>query len=136
MLYMLDTNIVSYILEGNENIRQRLFAVLQGNSVVIPKIVYYEVQRGLFYNESKRKQKLFDAFCEVFGIKFMTLNSLQISAQIYSDLRKSGKLIEDDDIFIGSLALENDAILVTNNEKHLSRINGLKIENWSTGDIA
>lgn len=136
MLYMLDTNIVSYILEGNDKIRRTLFSVLQGNTVLIPETVYYEVQRGLFYNESKRKQELFDIFCDMFGISYMTRNSLQRAAQIYSDLRKNGRIIEDDDIFIGALALENDAVLVTNNEKHLSRIDGLKIENWTAGEIA
>lgn len=136
MLYMLDTNIVSYILEGNDKIRRTLFSVLQGNTVLIPETVYYEVQCGLFYNESKRKQELFDIFCDMFGISYMTRNSLQRAAQIYSDLRKNGRIIEDDDIFIGALALENDAVLVTNNEKHLSRIDGLKIENWTAGEIA
>ena len=40
-------------------------------------------------------------------------------------------IIEDDDIFIGATALENDAIFVTNNERHLGRIKDLKYEVWS-----
>lgn len=39
---------------------------------------------------------------------------------------------EDDDILIGSLALVKNGILITNNKKHLSRINDLKIEVWNS----
>ena len=133
MLYMLDTNIISYILEGNINVREKLLKVLSGNTVVIPDIVYYEVQRGLYYNQSKQKQEHFDYFCNLFGVSYMNLNALHEAAFIYSYLRKDGMLIEDDDILIGANALENSAILVTNNERHFSRIIDLKIENWVIG---
>ncbi len=33
-------------------------------------------------------------------------------------------------ICIAGVAIENELILATNNEKHFSRIPGLKIENW------
>ena len=52
------------------------------------------------------------------------------AAQIYAVLRRKGKLIEDSDIFIGASAITNHAVLVTNNEEHFRRIDGLKIENW------
>ncbi len=61
----------------------------------------------------------------------MDFDMYERSAQIYADLKKDGNIIEDDDIFIGATALENDAVLVTNNERHLGRINGLKIEVWN-----
>lgn len=53
------------------------------------------------------------------------------AAEIYATLRQKGQLIEDDDIFIGATALEHGGILVTNNEKHLGRIDGLKLEIWN-----
>ncbi|MDE6244097.1 MAG: hypothetical protein K2M50_00390 [Treponemataceae bacterium] len=42
-------------------------------------------------------------------------------------MKHSVELIEDDDILIAALALEHDAVLVTNNVRHFSRIEGLKI---------
>jgi tRNA(fMet)-specific endonuclease VapC len=51
-------------------------------------------------------------------------------AMIKADLKKQGKLIDDFDILIAAVALSNDMILVTNNEKHFERISNLKIENW------
>ena len=34
------------------------------------------------------------------------------------------------DMLIASVAMANDLIVVTNNEKEFRRISGLKIENW------
>ena len=36
----------------------------------------------------------------------------------------------DTDILVASIVKAHDAVLVTNNEDHFSRIKGLKIENW------
>ena len=132
MLYLLDTNIVSYLMEGNEKVSKNLTTCLaNGNTINIPDIVYYEVQRGLLYNNSKRLQELFDSVCNYYGVLHSSNMDLYIAAQQYSVLKRSGSLIEDDDILIGSLAIGNNAILVTNNTKHLSRLQGIKIENWT-----
>lgn len=131
MLYMLDTNIVSYLLEGNETVRERLFAILPGNEVELPEVVYYETMRGLLAVNAKSKLERFEAFCTLFPVRYMTKYSLFCAARVYADLRKKGALIEDADIFIGACALSNGAVLATNNEKHLGRIDGLRIENWA-----
>jgi tRNA(fMet)-specific endonuclease VapC len=34
------------------------------------------------------------------------------------------------DMLIASIAMANELIMVTNNEKEFKRISGLKIENW------
>lgn len=45
-------------------------------------------------------------------------------------LRAKGLLIEDLDLFIGSMVVATGYTLVTQNVKHFSRIEGIKIENW------
>ena len=132
MLYLLDTNIVSYLMEGNATVAQHLTKCLEsGNIIMIPDIVYYEVQRGLLYNCSKRLQELFNSVCAYYGILHTTNMDLYIAAEQYANLKRTGKLIEDDDILIGSLAIAENAILVTNNTKHLSRLQGIQLENWA-----
>ena len=54
----------------------------------------------------------------------------KIRGEIDAGLRKAGKLINDADILTASIVRTHDAVLVTNNEDHFSRIEGLKIENW------
>jgi len=42
-----------------------------------------------------------------------------------------GKPMNDEfDLLIGVTAAENDLILVTDNVKHFTNIEGIKIENW------
>lgn len=48
-----------------------------------------------------------------------------------SRLRQGGILIPDFDLLIGTTAVHHQMIMVSNNQKHLSRIEGIKIENWS-----
>ena len=57
-------------------------------------------------------------------------NSLSIYAKEKARLRKAGNLIDDFDILIGVTAVANNLVLVTENQKHLSRISKVKIENW------
>lgn len=42
----------------------------------------------------------------------------------------SGKMIEDFDLLIGCTAVANGLVMVTDNTKHFSRIEGIVLENW------
>ncbi|MCQ2321694.1 MAG: PIN domain-containing protein [Bacteroidales bacterium] len=130
MLYFVDTNIVSYILEKRTEIVSKFSELAKDNEIKIPSIVYYEILRGLLYRDANRRQIAFDRFCNFFGIAELTQTSLQQAACIYAELKKSGNIIEDDDILIGASALDQKATLITNNSKHLGRIPGLKILEW------
>ena len=131
MTYFFDTNIISYLLNGNESVLKKWEALaLADADFSIPSIAYYEIKRGLLASGATTKLARFLAFANKFGITELTTSTLDIAAQIYANLSAKGQIIEDADIFIGATALENDAILVTNNEKHLVRIDGLKLEIW------
>ena len=56
--------------------------------------------------------------------------SAEAFGRFKSKLRSEGKIIEDFDILISSIAFVNNCILVTNNPNHFERIDELKIENW------
>jgi tRNA(fMet)-specific endonuclease VapC len=80
--------------------------------------------------DSIRQLDVFYEFIEGNLIIPMTENSSKISSELYSFLRKTGKVIDDIDLFIAGIAIENEMVLVTNNEKHFGRIPNLKILNW------
>lgn len=50
---------------------------------------------------------------------------------ILSTLERSGNVIGPDDMEIAAITLADDAVLVTHNTGEFSRINGLKIEDWT-----
>ena len=47
-----------------------------------------------------------------------------------AELRAQGQLIEDNDLYIASIALRHDLILLTGNTRHYERLPGLRIESW------
>ena len=71
---------------------------------------------------------------EAFILKFAVIpiySSLDIYAKEKAKLRKQGLLIDDFDILIGSTAVFNDMVMVTNNVSHLSRLDNIIIEDWT-----
>ena len=56
---------------------------------------------------------------------------METFAEIKADLQNQGNVIDDMDLLIAATALTMNYTLVTNNERHFSRIPGLQIENWS-----
>lgn len=133
MTYFLDTNIISYLLANDTEILNRLLSIIDdGGTIKIPVVSYYEIKRGIAKSSTaKDKIPRFETLLRRFEIEEMTVETFSIAAKIYESLSDKGQIIEDDDIFIGATALEQDAILVTNNEKHLRRIEGLKLEVWN-----
>lgn len=50
---------------------------------------------------------------------------------IKSNLEFQGTPLDDFDLIIAATALASNLRLVTNNERHFSRVEGLKLENWA-----
>jgi predicted nucleic acid-binding protein len=132
MIYALDTNIISYILNGNTILDEKLNAVINPrNKVVIPLMAYYEARRGLLNNNAVNKMRVFDKLCERLDINDMTVSDMNIAATIYAKHKRSGTSIEDADILIAAQCIANGYVLVTNNIKHFHGIDNLKFENWT-----
>ena len=129
MKYFLDTNIISYILNGNEKVKNRIEEILLNNDIIsIPVFSYYEIKRGLLSVGASAKIERFNNFVRISELVDINISTFDIAAQIYAQLKQKGNLIEDADLFIGVSALENNAILITNNASHLQKIPNLQIE--------
>ncbi len=131
MLYCLDSNAVSDILRQSYSVEQNMEDALQKrHKVAICPIVYYEIVRGLRIVNSKRKMnEFFKLYKETFVKLEFNYQAAKKAAEIYDQLHR-GQQIEDNDIYIAAVAIVNDCTLITANDKHFSRIAGLKVENW------
>lgn len=131
MKYVLDTNIITAILKGDETVKRKIKKnIIDGKSIFINAISYYEVKRGLLAINATTKLKKFDFFCNKFDLLLFDARSIfDIAAEIYSNLKKRGELIEDADILIASVVIFRNFILVSN-DTHFDRIQTLKVENW------
>lgn len=130
MNFLLDTNICVYWLKGNENIERKAISVGIDNlsvSFVNLSELFYGAYKSEKQNENLsaihtmlEKLEIIDSseeICDQFG-------------KLKAQLEREGNIIDDADLFIASCALVNNLTLVTNNERHFHRINGLKLENW------
>lgn len=52
------------------------------------------------------------------------------AAEIYAVLARKGAIIPDADILIAGTAVAQGLAVVTNNESHFRRIEGLRVINW------
>jgi len=131
MTYLLDTNIITALLRGDERVRDRLQSiVLRGEDVFISGICYYEIKRGLLAANAIKKLSKFEQFCKSFGVLMLDTKSMfNRAAEIYADLKQRGKLINDADILIASSAIEHNLVLVTD-DSHFNRIHDIRTENW------
>lgn len=129
---LIDTDILSYFFKGNSMVLRHFQSYLEiFNSVEISIITYYEITSGLLAKKAIRQLQVFEQFADENRIIPLTEKSSKISAELYASLREKGNPIDDIDLLIAGVAIENEMILVTNNEKHFGRIPNLKIENWT-----
>ncbi len=130
---LIDTDILSYYFKGDNIVIKNFDKYLQQYDLIeISLVTYYEVVGGLLAKSAFKQLHDFEDFVAENIVVPMTEKSAEISAELYSLLKRTGKIIDDIDLLIAGIAIENDMTLVTNNENHFERVSGLKIENWKT----
>lgn len=131
MTYLLDTNIVSYILKKNQTVDNKLREVTRlGQEVFISCISYYEIKRGLLSINATRQLADFHQFCIDYPILFLDdLEIIERACEIHADLKSKGTPIQDADILIAATALTRGLVMVSN-DSDLQRVQGIKLENW------
>ena len=131
MNWLLDTDICIYWLKGGQEIEKRIMQVGLGN-LRVSFITISELYYGAFKSQRTPDNV---SLVEILEEKLAVIESdsgiCSTFGKLKAQLEKQGKIIDDADLFIAACALVTDSVLVTNNEKHFSRVKKLKIENWS-----
>ncbi|MBQ7612799.1 MAG: hypothetical protein IJU92_06995 [Spirochaetaceae bacterium] len=99
-------HVIIDLLNGNSKVLTNFKNAYIFATVKIPDLVYYEVLRGFEYTDPKNLKSAFENFVSRCGIEYMSIETLRESAKQYADLKRHGITISDDDILIGSLAIE------------------------------
>jgi len=130
MIYLLDTDMVSLIVRNNSSVIKNLIKH-ENDEICISVISYAELYYGL---EKKGSERLFSEVNTIIG-KLTILDFNDSQAELYGKIRveleKSGTSLGDMDMLIASSAMSRGAVLVSHNIRHFSKINGLKVEDWS-----
>lgn len=136
-IYMLDTNICSFIMrERPASVLERLQDAAESqHRIVISVITYYEMLLGTVgRNASPRHARLVDAFVtRLSTILPWDAASAERATGIKQDLAAKGTPIGGNDTMIVGHALAADCVLVTNNTREFSRVQGLRFEDWVKG---
>ena len=130
MKYLLDTNICISLLKNQYGIRETILNVKTKNCFVSEISIaelYYGASKS---NNREERVKDVDFIVSHFGI-VPIFRALPLYGDLKAKLEKDGNRIDDFDILIGSTAIANGMVMVTDNVKHLGRLPGIKIENWT-----
>jgi tRNA(fMet)-specific endonuclease VapC len=129
---MLDTNICIYIAKHQPPQLKARFERLKPGQLVMSVVTYGELFYGA--NKSNQRARALAQLGELIqDIPVEDLNSTvgQAYGEIRATLEKQGRLIGNNDLWIGAHAMALDVTLATNNEREFKRIAGLSLENWT-----
>ena len=130
--YMLDTDMCSYIIkEHPESVRQR-FQKLAMEQLCISVVTYAELIYGVERSSSKRiNRPVIEDFVRHLDVMSWDNEAANQYGVIRAELEAAGTLIGAMDMMIAAHAKSIKAVLVTNNQKHFTKVKGLKIDNWT-----
>ena len=135
MNYLLDTNHWSAIQRNDPVVIAHMQSLPEEARIFMPVIVQGELLVGieLAASEAKRErlQQLYEqVVAQAADVLPITPEIAEWYARIFAQLRRKGKPIPTNDIWIAAIALAHGLILVTSDE-HFQHIDGLQVEDWT-----
>ncbi len=128
--YMLDTNIVIYV------IKRRPLEVLgtfnqHAGQMCISSITFSELLHGVEKSaKPDHNLRQVESFVSRLDVLDYTSKASAHYGDIRSNLEKKGKTIGVNDLHIAGHARSEGLILVTNNVKEFERVEALRLDNW------
>jgi len=127
---LIDTDILSYYMRGLRKVVPRAQKYLkQFGYLNVSSLTVFEILKGLRKKRLVEKEKIFQTEIlkhKVFALDYAVMDT---AATLLTALEDKGTPIAYGDLFIAATALAHDLILVTNNTKHFSKVEGLVLEN-------
>ena len=127
----LDSNIcIAYLRGRNTYVKKKVdfFPVTQ---IKLPSMVEAELLVGALKSaRSEDNIKQVNDFCESFEIIPFDDVAAMAHAKIRAALERKGQPISQNDLIIAATVMSRNGILITNNIREFSRIEGLACEDW------
>lgn len=128
--YLLDTNICISMLKNKYEVREAILRIKPQNCFV-SEITLAELYFGAS-NSNNKDARLKDVAFVINHFRIIEISeTLPLYGDLKAELRKKGTPIDDFDLLIGSAAIANNLVMVTDNIKHLSKLPGIVVENWT-----
>lgn len=129
--YLLDTNICVFCMRGMFEMNRKI-ALAGISNCYLSEITVAELYYGAENSDNPKKtMQQTEDFISLFRVIPFS-QSLHTFGREMAYLKSMGRKIENFDMAIGSIALQHQMVMVTDNIDHLGRIRGIEIENWKT----
>jgi len=129
---MLDTDMCSYIIKEHPIKVLNRFKTLEMRAICISIVTYAELMYGVERSSSKRvNREVIKDFVKHLDVMTWDVAAADQYAVIRTALEAKGQPIGAMDMMIAAHSKSIGAVLVTNNQKHFSKVKGLDIENWA-----
>jgi len=133
--YLLDTNHWSYLQDGHPEVVVRFRRLPEKAEVYMSVVTQAELLAGIeLVRSERRRRELETLYREVIGsvteIVPITSEVAEEFARVYVELRRKGRPIETNDMWIAATARAFGLILVTSDE-HFQYVDGLQVEDWT-----
>ncbi|PCE24845.1 PIN domain-containing protein [Burkholderia ubonensis] len=134
-LYMLDTNICSYIMrERPPVVLSRLQSCVGAqHRIVVSAVTYAEMRFGTIGRKASPKHAdLVTAFvARLDGVLPWDAAAVDATTAVRAELAARGTPIGANDASIAGHAIAAGAVLVTHNTREFGRVDGLSFEDWA-----
>jgi tRNA(fMet)-specific endonuclease VapC len=130
--YLLDTNAVIAVLNGDATVRQRLRNAMKSGDIFISSVALFELWYGVARSarRAENTERLRVFLSGAVGHIPFDEDDAAIAGDIRFALESTGTPIGPFDLLIAAQALRMGATLVTANVGEFSRVQGLVWENW------
>jgi tRNA(fMet)-specific endonuclease VapC len=130
--YLLDTDTVIFWLKVRYPQINQKIETLEPDRLFISTVTVAELYFGA-YNSSRIKENvsLIDELTSEIQVISLESEAGKFFGRKKAELKRKGEILPDSDLFIAAIAVSNDLVLVSNNERHFSRIEELRLENWA-----
>lgn len=137
MNYLLDTNQWSYLQERHPQVIAHVRQLPDDATLFMSVASQAELLTGIeLVTNTRREEQLRRLYWEVITMATeilpVTSEVAQRFAKVHAALRRKGRPVETNDIWIAATALVHNLILATSDE-HFRYIDGLSVEDWTLG---
>jgi len=123
---LVDTNVVIALFESDQRILKRR---KKAEKVFVPSIVG-ELFYGAYHSTQIRKNvSRVEAFAAASDVLACDTETAHQYGQIKSQLRRQGRPLPDNDIWIAALAIQHGLTLVSR-DRHFQEVTNLKVQVW------
>lgn len=129
-MILVDSDVVIDFFAGVEPGASVLGRLLAGRRVLISAVTAFEIRAGI---TRKKRLEQVERFLSVVPVLAFDREQADLAAASYTGLRRRGRLVGNQDLFLAAAAARAGVPILTRNREHFGRIEG--VETLSPEDL-